>query len=154
MMKILLLNGPNLQLLGSREPEIYGRDTLADIVGEVSALGAELGCAVTARHSNCEGELVTLAGEARLDGFDGIIINAGAYTHTSVALHDAIAAAALPTVEVHLSNPAAREEFRHRSLISPVCTGVISGFGKESYLLALRAVRSAVNRKKVISEQQ
>lgn len=141
-MKILLLNGPNLQLLGTREPEIYGHVTLPDIEAAVAALGAELGCEVAARQSNCEGELVGWIGSARRDGFAGIILNAGAYTHTSVALRDAIAAVELPAVEVHLSNVASREEFRNRSYIAPVCAGVIAGFGMDSYLLALRALVS------------
>ena len=145
-MKILLLNGPNLQLLGTREPGIYGSDTLASITGEVQSCGRELGCEVVARQSNIEGELVSRIGDARKDGFDGIIINAAAYTHTSVALRDAISAAALPAVEVHLSNTAAREEFRHHSFIAPVCTGVIAGFGRDSYLLALRALVSKLRK--------
>ena len=144
-MKILLLNGPNLQLLGMREPGIYGSTTLADIVSEVSALGSELGYTVVAHQSNCEGELVSWIGSAKIDGFDGIILNAGAYTHTSIALRDAISAVALPAVEVHLSNVASREEFRHHSWIAPVCAGVIAGFGKDSYLLALRALVSRLN---------
>ena len=145
-MKILLLNGPNLQLLGTREPGIYGSETLASIVSEVTALGETLGCTIHAFQSNIEGELVTLIGDARKNGFDGIILNAAAYTHTSVALRDAISAVALPTVEVHLSNTASREEFRHKSFIAPVCTGVIAGFGKDSYLLALRALYESCRR--------
>ena len=139
-MKILLINGPNLQLLGTREPQIYGRTTLADIEAAVAELGAELGCEVVSRQSNCEGELVGWIGGSRHEGFAGIILNAGAYTHTSIALRDAIAASGVPTVEVHLSNVAAREEFRRHSYIAPVCAGVISGFGARSYLLALRAL--------------
>ena len=139
-MNILLLNGPNLQLLGTREPEIYGKTRLSDIVNEVIELGKTLNCEVTAYQSNIEGELVSLIGSARQNGFDGIILNAAAYTHTSVALRDAISAVNLPTIEVHLSNTASREEFRHKSFIAPVCTGVIAGFGKDSYLLALRAL--------------
>ena len=144
-MKILLLNGPNLQRLGSREPGIYGTMTLEKIVAETTALGKELGCEIEAFQSNIEGELVSLIGSARNNGFDGIILNAAAYTHTSVALRDAISAVALPTVEVHLSNTAAREEFRHHSYIAPVCAGVIAGFGKDSYLLALRALCAKLN---------
>lgn len=147
-MKILLLNGPNLQLLGSREPGIYGNNTLPAIVDEVKALGSKLGCQVTAYQSNIEGELVSLIGSARQEGFDGIILNAAAYTHTSVALRDAISAVALPAVEVHLSNTAAREKFRHRSYIAPVCAGVIAGFGKNSYLLALQALCTLLSQKK------
>ena len=144
-MNILLLNGPNLQLLGTREPEIYGKTRLSDIVNEVIELGKNLNCEVTAYQSNIEGELVSLIGSARQNGFDGIILNAAAYTHTSIALRDAISAVALPTVEVHLSNTASREEFRHKSYIAPVCAGVIAGFGKDSYLLALRALVSRIN---------
>lgn len=147
-MNILLLNGPNLQLLGTREPEIYGKTRLSDIVNEVIELGKNLNCEVTAYQSNIEGELVSLIGSARQNGFDGIILNAAAYTHTSIALRDAISAVALPTVEVHLSNTASREEFRHKSYIAPVCAGVIAGFGKDSYLLALRALVSRINHNK------
>lgn len=145
-MKILLLNGPNLQLLGMREPGIYGNVTLADIEQEVISLGQELNCSVSVFQSNCEGELVSRIGAARSEGFDGIIINAGAYTHTSIALRDAISGVALPAIEVHLSNVASREEFRHHSYIAPVCAGVIAGFGKDSYLLALRALVSRIDR--------
>lgn len=147
-MKILLLNGPNLQLLGSREPGIYGCNTLDSIIREVKLLADELGVEIVDRQSNSEGELVTLIGDARKQKFDGIIINAAAYTHTSVALRDAISAVALPAIEVHLSNTASREEFRHHSFIAPVCTGVIAGFGKDSYLLALRALYSRLSREK------
>ncbi|MBO5822426.1 MAG: type II 3-dehydroquinate dehydratase [Lentisphaeria bacterium] len=139
-MKILLLNGPNLQLLGSREPDIYGRVTLADIVSNVCKLGCELGFEVEAVQSNSEGELVTLIGNAPAQGFAGIIINPAAYTHTSVAIRDAIAAAALPAVEVHLSNISSRETFRHESLTAPVCIGVVAGFGAFSYQMALLAL--------------
>ena len=147
-MKILLLNGPNLQLLGTREPGIYGSMTLDGIVSEVVALGRELGCSIEAFQSNSEGDLVSWIGDSRSKGFDGIILNAGAYTHTSVALRDAISAVALPAVEVHLSNTASREEFRHHSYIAPVCAGVIAGFGKDSYLLALRALVSRLSKNK------
>ena len=139
-MKILLLNGPNLQLLGSREPEIYGKTTLATIVANVTALGKKLGVEVEAFQSNSEGELVTLIGSAPANGFAGIIINPAAYTHTSVAIRDAIAAAALPAVEVHLSNISSRETFRHESLTAPVCIGVVAGFGAFSYQMALLAL--------------
>lgn len=139
-MKILLLNGPNLQLLGSREPDIYGKTTLETIVSNVTGLGKKLGLEVEAVQSNCEGELVTLIGCARKNGFSGIIINPAAYTHTSVAIRDAIAAVALPAVEVHLSNVSSREAFRHESLTAPVCIGVVAGFGAFSYEMALRAL--------------
>ena len=138
-MKALFLNGPNLNLLGTRQPEVYGRQTLADIEALVRARAAELGVEVAFRQSNHEGELVTWIQEAR-GQFDAIVLNAAAYTHTSVALRDAIAAVSIPTVEIHLSNIHAREEFRHRSLIAPVCRGQISGFGFQSYLLGLQAV--------------
>lgn len=137
-MKLLVLNGPNLNLLGQREPDIYGRTTLADIEREVRELAGKLGAEVDFRQSNCEGELVTWIQEAR-ETADVIILNAAAYTHTSVALRDAISAVGIPTIEVHLSNIHAREEFRHKSLIASVCKGQISGFGAESYFLAIHA---------------
>jgi len=140
-MKILLLNGPNLNLLGQREPEIYGRTTLSDIELRVKQRAAKLGVEVDFRQTNSEGELVSWVQQAK-DQFDVIVLNAAAYTHTSIALRDAIAAVGIPAIEIHLSNTAAREEFRHRSLIGPVCRGQISGFGAESYLLALEAAIS------------
>ena len=140
LMKILLLNGPNLQLLGSREPDIYGKTTLETIVSGAKKTGASLGAEIDAFQSNFEGELVTLIGNAPANGYDGIIINPAAYTHTSVAIRDALAAAALPAVEVHLSNVMSRESFRHESLTAPKCIGVIAGFGQLSYELAVRAI--------------
>ncbi len=137
--KILVLHGPNLNLLGSREPEIYGHETLADIDARLDSLAAELGVAVEARQSNHEGELVTWIQQAATQGFRAVIINAGAYTHTSVAVRDALSASDLPAIEVHLSNIHKREEFRRTSLISEVVVGQIAGFGSQSYLLALRA---------------
>ena len=134
-----MLNGPNLNLLGEREPEIYGRTTLADIAQAMAARATALGLEVEFRQSNHEGALVDWIHEAR-HGAAGIVLNAGAYTHTSVALHDALGAFAGPVVEVHLSNVFKRESFRHHSYISPVATGVICGFGAHSYLLALEAV--------------
>lgn len=137
-MKILFLNGPNLNLLGQREPEIYGKTTLADIEAEVQKQAKQLKAQVDFRQSNLEGELVGWIQEAK-GRFDVIVINAAAYTHTSIALRDAIAAIGIPTIEIHLSNIHAREKFRHTSLIAPVCLGQISGFGAKSYLLALQA---------------
>ncbi|MGA2089865.1 MAG: type II 3-dehydroquinate dehydratase [Endomicrobiales bacterium] len=139
MNAVLVLHGPNLNLLGEREPEVYGTVTLADINAAVTALAKELTVTVEFFQSNHEGDMIEKIGQARKT-FQAIIINPAAYTHTSVALRDAVAAAGLPTVEVHLSNIYAREEFRHKSLIAPVCKGQISGFGLASYLLALRAV--------------
>jgi len=137
-MKILFLNGPNLNLLGQREPEVYGRTTLADIERMVRGRAKELGVEIEFRQSNVEGELVTWIQEAR-GRFDVIVLNAAAYTHSSIALRDAIAGGGVPTIEIHLSNVHAREEFRHRSMIAPVCRGVISGFGSKSYILGLEA---------------
>ena len=139
MKKILVLNGPNLALLGTREPEIYGRTTLADIVALVTAAACEKGIAVDAFQSDVEGELVAAIGRAR-GVYDGIILNPAAYTHTSVALHDAIKASGVPTVEVHLSNVYAREGYRHESLTAGVCAGQICGFGPTGYVLALEAL--------------
>jgi len=137
-MRVLFLNGPNLNLLGQREPDIYGRMTLSDIEAKVRARAAILKADVEFRQSNLEGDLVTWIQQAN-GKFDTIVLNAAAYTHTSVALRDAIAAVGLPTIEIHLSNIHAREEFRHKSLIAPVCRGQISGFGSDSYILALEA---------------
>jgi len=135
-LRILCLSGPNLQLLGSREPELYGRATLPEIHARVVAHGVALGVDVDARQSNHEGELVDWIGEAK-GSFDGLLLNAGAYTHTSIALLDALRAVGLPCVEVHLSNPEAREPFRRRSRVAPACVGKVAGFGADSYLLAL-----------------
>jgi 3-dehydroquinate dehydratase II len=137
-MKLLFLNGPNLNLLGQREPEVYGHTTLADIEKRVRACATTHGVEVDFRQSNLEGELVAWIQEAK-GKFDVIVLNAAAYTHTSIALRDAISAVAVPTIEIHLSNIHAREEFRHKSLIAPVCVGQISGFGPNSYVLAVEA---------------
>jgi len=137
-MKILCLNGPNLNLLGQREPSVYGKTTLEEIENSVRKRAAQLGATVEFRQSNLEGELVSWIQEAR-DRFDVIVLNAAAYTHTSLAMRDAIAAVGIPTIEVHLSNVHAREKFRHKSLIAPVCVGQIAGFGANSYVLAINA---------------
>ena len=141
---IYVLNGPNLNLLGTREPEIYGRATLADIEQACAARAAQLGRQIVFRQSNIEGELVDWLHEAR-DKASAVVLNAGAYTHTSVALHDAIKAIAIPVIETHLSNPAAREDFRHVSLVGRAARGVIAGFGATSYLLAIEAAALLAN---------
>jgi 3-dehydroquinate dehydratase-2 len=137
-MKVLFLNGPNLNLLGTREPDVYGRTTLTDIEAKVRQRAQALKVDVDFRQSNLEGELVGWIQQAK-GKFDAIVLNAAAYTHTSIALRDAISAVAVPTIEIHLSNIHAREEFRHRSLIAPVCRGQICGFGENSYILGLEA---------------
>ena len=147
MKPVFVLNGPNLNLLGLREPAIYGAATLKDVEARCRAHAAGLGLEVDFRQSNVEGELVNWIHEAR-DRACGIAINAGAYTHTSVALHDALKAADLPSVEVHLSNVHKREAFRHHSFIAPAVNGVICGFGTESYVLALSAIHSIITANK------
>jgi len=137
-MKILFLNGPNLNLLGQRETSIYGQMTLGQIETEVRKRAGEVGVEVEFRQSNLEGELVTWI-QAAKGLYDVIVLNAAAYTHTSIAIRDAIAAVRIPVIEIHLSNIHAREEFRHKSLIAPVCCGQIVGFGSDSYVLALLA---------------
>ena len=137
--KILILNGPNLNLLGTREKSIYGAETLADILADLQSYAQERGLELRSFQANSEGALIDAIHEARTWA-DGIVFNAGAYTHTSIALRDAIAGIGLPVVEVHLSNVHAREAFRHRSVLAPVCLGVIAGFGRWSYFLGVDAL--------------
>jgi 3-dehydroquinate dehydratase-2 len=139
IMKILVLHGPNLNMLGTREPEIYGRLTLDDINKKLNQLAADLGIEISSFQSNSEGGLVDRI-QAAVGEFDGIVINPAAYTHTSIAIRDAISSTALPVVEVHLSNIHSREKFRTKSHIAPVAVGQICGFGADSYLLGLRAI--------------
>lgn len=136
--KILVLNGPNLNLLGKRQPEIYGRLTLEEINGKIRSLAKELGVMVEVRQSNSEGELIGWIQEAPKQ-FGAIVLNPAAFTHTSLALRDAITAATIPTVEIHISNIYKREDFRHNSFIAGAAVGQIAGFGVQSYLLGLRA---------------
>ena len=143
MTQILILNGPNLNLLGHRQPEVYGRETLADVVKACTALGRDLGLEVVAKQSNHEGALVDYIHAAR-EGAAGIIINPGAYSHTSIAILDALNAYDGPVLEVHISNIHKREAFRHHSYVSARAEGVIAGFGTEGYLLALRRMATLV----------
>lgn len=140
-MRIAVIHGANLRLLGRREPEVYGSDTLEAINGRLRALALELELKIETFQSNSEGAILDYLEEAA-SRVDGVLINPGAFTHTSVALRDALVGIGLPFVEVHLSNPAAREPFRHRSYLSPVAAGVVAGFRAESYLLALRGLRA------------
>jgi len=144
-MKILVIHGPNLDLLGKREPDIYGKTTLAQINNKLKQLAKKYKVQLDILQSNHEGDIVDQIGKAKKDKIDTIIINPAAYTHTSVAIRDAIAACGVPAIEVHLSNIYAREDFRHTSLIAPVCKGQISGFGPQSYYLALTAVSGLKN---------
>lgn len=139
-MKILVLNGPNLNLLGSREPEVYGATTLPELDAACREWGEALGAVVACRQSNHEGELIGWIQEAADEGATAIVLNAGGYTHTSVALRDAVAAVAVPTIEVHLSNVHAREAFRRDSLLAPVCAGTITGLGAAGYRAAIEAL--------------
>lgn len=138
-MKILLINGANLNMLGIREPQKYGSNSLANIEQNVIQRGRELGVDVDVWQSNIEGEIVNKIQQA-LGTYDGILINAGGYTHTSVVIRDAILAVNIPTIEIHMTNIHAREEFRHTSLLSGVCKAVVAGFGEDSYLLALEGL--------------
>ena len=136
---IMVLNGPNLNLLGTREPEVYGSETLDDVAVRLEDRARELGVDIDMRQSNHEGHLVDWLHEAASRGAKAVILNAGAYTHTSVAVRDAVKAIPVPVIEVHISNPHARERFRHHSHIAPVAKGTIAGFGTQGYLLALDA---------------
>lgn len=140
-MHFLVIHGPNLNLLGTREPEVYGRLSLGDIDAAIEQLATELGCTVSFFQSNSEGALID-AIQSAAGGYDGILINPAAYTHTSVAIRDALAAVGIPFVEVHLSNIHRREEFRHKSLTAALAVGQVCGFGLDSYLLGLRAIFS------------
>lgn len=142
-MRILFLNGPNLNLLGQREPEVYGKATLAEIEGEVRRRAGPLGAEIEFKQTNVEGELVAWIQQAKGKA-DVIVLNAAAYTHTSIAIRDAIVAVGVPTIEIHLSNIHTREEFRHRSLIAAVCLGQIAGFGTQSYILGLEAAVNVI----------
>ncbi|MCD6533522.1 MAG: type II 3-dehydroquinate dehydratase [Deltaproteobacteria bacterium] len=144
-MKILTIHGPNLNLLGLREPEIYGSKSLETINLEIVRRGQELELTTVCRQSNHEGEIIDWLQNAGKEGFSGIIINPAAFTHTSIAIRDAIAAIGLPVIEVHLSNINAREEFRQKSLTAAVCRGTISGFGTTSYLVALETFKLLLN---------
>ena len=137
--RIFVLNGPNLNLLGLREPEIYGHDTLDDIADALEDRAKELGLSIDMRQSNHEGHLIDWLHEAQASGAKAVILNPGGYTHTSVALHDAIKSITTPVIEVHLSNPHAREDFRHKSYVGRAAKGTIAGFGALSYILALEA---------------
>ena len=139
-MKILLINGANLNMLGEREPEKYGHTTLKDIEEKVISRGKELGAEVEVWQSNHEGDIVDKIQAMKKEGFDGLLINAGGYTHTSVVIRDAIASTGLPAVEIHMTNIHAREEFRHTSLISGVCIAQVVGFKELSYILALEGL--------------
>lgn len=141
-MKLLVLHGPNLNTLGRREPHIYGAMTLAELDADLHALGLSLGASVESFQSNSEGDLVTRIQQTRDDGTNGIVINAAAYTHTSIAIRDALIFCERPAIEVHLSNVHRREPFRHKSFIADVCLGQIAGFGPDSYRLGLRALVS------------
>jgi 3-dehydroquinate dehydratase II len=144
--QVLCISGPNLHLLGTREPEIYGKDTLADVHARLSARARELKVGLVARQTNHEGTIVDWIGDAPKEGFAGLLLNPGAYTHTSLAIYDALRSVSLPCVEVHLSNPDAREVFRRRSRVARACLGRVAGFGADSYELALDGLVRALSR--------
>jgi 3-dehydroquinate dehydratase-2 len=144
-MRVLIIHGPNLNLLGEREPAVYGSQTLADIDGEVAALARELAIEVQSMQHNSEGAIIDALHAARKN-YDAVLLNPGAYTHYSYAIADAIAAISIPVIEVHLSNIHAREAFRRTSVVAPACAGSVGGFGKNSYLLALRAAAAIARR--------
>ena len=144
--KILLIHGPNLNLLGEREKDIYGKTTLAEINSKLQAIAKEKGVELETLQSNHEGEIVDAIGQAKKNGVAAIVINPTAYTHTSVAIRDAVLAVELPTIEVHLSNIYKREEFRHKSLVAPVSYGQITGFGVDSYVLGLQAAIKLIDK--------
>jgi 3-dehydroquinate dehydratase II len=152
MFSILVLHGPNLNLLGKREPSLYGGKTLAEIDQRLIREGASLGLDVRCRQTNLEGEMIEQLHEC-MEHTAGVLINAAGYTHTSVALRDAIAAINLPVIEVHLTNTQRREPFRHRSLIAPVCIGSIAGFGEDSYRLGLQALAWHIQKTRNVSEE-
>ena len=139
-LRLLVLNGPNLGRLGKREPEIYGSATLDDVISELQKKAAALSCELEGKQSNHEGDLLDWIGMAEEDGFSGILFNPGAFTHTSYALYDAVRGCGLPVVEVHISNPEAREEFRKESKIAPACVAKVAGFGTDSYAVALHGL--------------
>lgn len=147
MIKVLVLNGPNLNMLGHREPGVYGTRTLDEINGKIASFGKGLGIFCDFYQSNSEGGLIDKIHSVP-DGYDGCILNAGAYTHYSYAIRDAIAAVNKPFIEVHMSNVHAREAFRHQSVLSPVCAGVIAGFGENSYILAVSAMKELLSERK------
>ena len=146
MKQFLILNGPNINLTGLREKSVYGAKTFDDLMAEIRREAERLGCGVRFVQSNHEGALIDALQQAHFDGLDGVVFNPGGYTHTSVALHDAIASVPLPVIEVHISNIHQREEFRHTSVLAPVAMGQICGLGVESYLAALEAIIYKLNR--------
>ena len=152
-MNILIINGPNLNLLGKREPGVYGSDSLEEIQREISEKAKQIGTEVDFFQSNHEGAIIDALHEA-MDSYDGVVLNAGAYTHYSYAIRDAIAAIKIPVLEVHMSNVNSRDEFWHTSVIAPVCAGTIAGFGKNSYILGLRAAAEIAWERSRASQKQ